>query len=260
MFPVPFMTAAATTPTPTTEPSRAGRLLDLVRKLIDYGKELAATLRHHSATIDLTAATRPFGTRDIALILARITRGLHRANALEARLVRNAARLDAAPRPRATPAAARPAAARAHAGRAAGRCTSRSPAHAGADRGRGPPPPDRCRHRRYLPRPRHHAEPSAVARGADGHDPARRQPRQPGPGPHPPVVSVARPGRRARRIAGTVPASVTRRHRPALTPHRGPSSVPTSKASFATRACQTTRSLRSLSRLTKSRSIRQGSR
>jgi hypothetical protein len=105
------MSAATTAPTPTTEPSRAGRLLDLVRKLIDYGKELAATLRHHSATIDLAAATRPFGTRDIALILARITRGPHLANALEARLVQNAARLDAAPRPRATPAAARPAAA-----------------------------------------------------------------------------------------------------------------------------------------------------
>ena len=94
------MSAAATTPTPTTEPSRAGRLLNLVRKLIDYGKELAAALRHHSATIDLASVTRPFGTRDIALILARITRGLHRANALEARVVRNAASLDAAPRPR----------------------------------------------------------------------------------------------------------------------------------------------------------------
>jgi hypothetical protein len=105
------MTAEATAPTPTTEPNRVGRLLDLVRKLIDYGKELAATLRHHSTTIDLAAATRPFGTRDIALILARITCGLHRANALEARVVRNAASLDAPPRPRAAPTAARPAAA-----------------------------------------------------------------------------------------------------------------------------------------------------
>jgi hypothetical protein len=105
------MSAAATTPTPTTEPSRAGRLLNLVRKLIDYGKELAAALRHHSATIDLAAATRPFGTRDTALILARITCGLYRASALEARVVRNAARLDAPPRPRAAPAAAKPTAA-----------------------------------------------------------------------------------------------------------------------------------------------------
>jgi hypothetical protein len=105
------MTAAATTPTSATEPSRAGRLLHLVRKLIDYGKDLALTLRRHSASIDLAAATRPFGTRDIALIVARITRGLLLADALAARVVRNSARLDAPPRLRAAPAAARPAAA-----------------------------------------------------------------------------------------------------------------------------------------------------
>ena len=98
------MSTATLTPTPTPEPSRVGRLLDLVRRLIDYGKELAATLRQHSATTDLAAATRPFGTRDIGLILACITRGLHRANALEARLIRNAASLDAQPTPRRPPA------------------------------------------------------------------------------------------------------------------------------------------------------------
>jgi hypothetical protein len=105
------MSTAATTPAPTTEPSRAGRLLDLVRRLIEYGKELATTLRQSSVTTDLAAAMRPFGTRDIALILARITCGLHRADALEARLVRGAARLDAEPRPRSVPAAAKPASA-----------------------------------------------------------------------------------------------------------------------------------------------------
>jgi hypothetical protein len=42
---------------------------------------------------------------------ARITRGLHRAGALEARLVRNAARLDAAPGPQRAPAVATPASA-----------------------------------------------------------------------------------------------------------------------------------------------------
>src|SRR6266542_278429 len=107
------MSAAATAPapTPTIEPSRVGRLLGLVRKLIEYGKELATTLRQHSVTTDLAAATRPFGTGDIALILARITRGLHRADALEARLLRNAARLDAEPRPQCAPAATKPVAA-----------------------------------------------------------------------------------------------------------------------------------------------------
>ena len=39
--------AAASPPTtqPDPQPSRAGRLLALVRKLIDYGKELVATIR-----------------------------------------------------------------------------------------------------------------------------------------------------------------------------------------------------------------------
>jgi hypothetical protein len=117
------MSAAATTSAPTTapdpnqagagKPSRVERLLNLIHKLIDYGKELATTLRQQSTTIDLAAITRPFGTRDITLILARITRGLHLANALEARLVEGAASLDAEPgssiprappRPRAAPA------------------------------------------------------------------------------------------------------------------------------------------------------------
>ena len=88
--------AAATAPTRTTEPSRVGRLLDLVRKLIDYGKELAATIRRRAFT-DPSSIICCFGTADVALILARIARGLHRANALEARLIRSADRLDAAP-------------------------------------------------------------------------------------------------------------------------------------------------------------------
>ena len=64
-------------------PSRFAHLLGLVRKLIDYGKELATTLQHRATNVDLAAVTLPFGTRDIALILARITRGLLLADALE---------------------------------------------------------------------------------------------------------------------------------------------------------------------------------
>jgi hypothetical protein len=79
---------------PATE-SRAGRLLALIRKLIDYGRELTATLQRDPAT-----CPRRVGTTDVAVILARIARGLHLARALEERLVRNAARLDASPRPR----------------------------------------------------------------------------------------------------------------------------------------------------------------
>jgi hypothetical protein len=90
--------------TPTSSLSRADRLLCLVRKLIGYGKELAATLRQHSEPTDL-ALIRGFGTIDIARVLARITCGLLRAQALEERVLKNAARLDADPPPR-SPAAA----------------------------------------------------------------------------------------------------------------------------------------------------------
>jgi hypothetical protein len=98
-----FMSAAATSLTPTNRPSRAERLLGLVRKLIDYGRELAATLHQRAAT-DLLSVACNFGTRDLGLILASITRGLLRARALEARLERNAARLDAEPTRRDPPA------------------------------------------------------------------------------------------------------------------------------------------------------------
>ena len=67
-------------------PNPVARLLTLVRKLIDYGKQLAATFQQGPSADDLTATWVGFGTEDIALILARITQGLHRANALEARL------------------------------------------------------------------------------------------------------------------------------------------------------------------------------
>jgi hypothetical protein len=95
--------SAAPTSAEQPKPSRAGRLLDLVRRLIDYGKELAASLHQRAAT-DPRSVVRSFGTCDLALILVRIKRGLLRADALEARLVRNAARLDAGPTPRSAPA------------------------------------------------------------------------------------------------------------------------------------------------------------
>ena len=68
-------------------PSRTGRLFGLVRKLIDYGKDLAHSLQQRAAATTLVTVARNFGTSDIALILARITRGLLLANALEARFV-----------------------------------------------------------------------------------------------------------------------------------------------------------------------------
>ncbi len=48
-------------------------LLDLVRKLIDYGKELATTLNQRTAENPYFAILN-FGTNDFALILARLTR------------------------------------------------------------------------------------------------------------------------------------------------------------------------------------------
>jgi len=66
--------------------TRTAHALGLIRKLIDYGKELAGTLQQRPSAETLFDITRCFGTLSIALILARITRGLRIAAALEARL------------------------------------------------------------------------------------------------------------------------------------------------------------------------------
>jgi hypothetical protein len=88
-------------PDPATDrapaPTRTGRLLGLLRKLVDYGKDLAHTLQQRTAATALFTVALQFGTRDIALILSRITRGLRLASALEARLVSHPVREDAAP-------------------------------------------------------------------------------------------------------------------------------------------------------------------
>jgi hypothetical protein len=92
-------------------PSRAVRLLGLVRKLIGYGKELANTLRQPAPAARLATVTQHFGNIDIALILSLITRGLHRAAALEARLVSRAVRETAEPAATSTPSRRQPRAA-----------------------------------------------------------------------------------------------------------------------------------------------------
>ena len=96
------MSAALQLPTPTTEPdppragadtpSRLGRVLSLVRKLIDYGKQLAVTVQQRAGTPGFAFLARPFGTADLAVILARITCGLRRAAMLEAKLCKRAER------------------------------------------------------------------------------------------------------------------------------------------------------------------------
>ena len=74
-------------------------VLSLLRKLIDYGQELARTVQQRAAAGTLLTIALQFGTRDMALILARITRGLRLANALETRLVSRPVRADADPAP-----------------------------------------------------------------------------------------------------------------------------------------------------------------
>jgi hypothetical protein len=90
-------------------PSRLGRVLSLVRKLIDYGRQLAGTVQQRASAPGFALFARPFGTADLAAILARITNGLRRAAALEARLCQRAARgQDLAPAPIRMPAAYTP--------------------------------------------------------------------------------------------------------------------------------------------------------
>ena len=184
-------------------PSRTGRLLTLVRTLIDYGRHLAAALQQRTSATDLADITRHFGIVDIGEILARITRGLLRAAALEARLVSHPVREPATghpDRPIPSPAARRPTRGRK---RRRGRTTHRPSAHARGHRGRDPPPPGRRRPRRYLSRPRDRAEQPAVAGTLPGHHQLRRQSRRPGQGHRRSARPVADPSARRRASRGT---------------------------------------------------------
>ena len=94
-------------------PAAIGRVLSLVRRLIDYGRQLAVTAQARAASPDFAHFAWPFGTLDLAAILARITGGLRRAAALEAKLSLRAARgQDLTPSPFRLPAAHKPRAAR----------------------------------------------------------------------------------------------------------------------------------------------------
>ena len=94
-----FMSAAAQAPAPTPDPPRVtadmpaaiGRVLSVVRRLIDYGRQLAAKVQQRAAAPGFALFARPFGTADLTVILARIISGLRRAAALETRLCQRAA-------------------------------------------------------------------------------------------------------------------------------------------------------------------------
>jgi hypothetical protein len=92
--------------------SRTGRLLGLVRALIDFGRQLAGTLQQRTPATNVADVTRNFGTIDIGEILARITRGLLRAAAIETRLDSRLARQQAAPAAPSAPSPRQPRAAR----------------------------------------------------------------------------------------------------------------------------------------------------
>ena len=95
------MSASATTSvaSPSPDPDRAGpdvparnafphvgRLLGIVRRLVAYGTKLLNDLQQGVPTPHQVLATLTFGTKDLALIIARVKCGLLRAAGLEARL------------------------------------------------------------------------------------------------------------------------------------------------------------------------------
>jgi hypothetical protein len=88
-------------PSPAPAPTRTGRLLGLIHKLVDYGKEVVQTLQGHftpsSTHTDPATVKRNFGTLNAQLIIMRILRGLRLAAALETRLAAHPLHEEAAP-------------------------------------------------------------------------------------------------------------------------------------------------------------------
>jgi hypothetical protein len=75
-------------PQPCPQPSAAS--LGVVRKLIDYGKQLASTVQQRATAPGFARFAARFGTADVAAILTCITNGLLHAAALEAKLCQRA--------------------------------------------------------------------------------------------------------------------------------------------------------------------------
>jgi hypothetical protein len=73
-------------------PSRIAALLHTVRILLGYGRHLAETAPHRSASTDFNAVASCFGTGRLYAILAHMQRGILRATALERVLLERAAR------------------------------------------------------------------------------------------------------------------------------------------------------------------------
>src|SRR6185312_11970598 len=87
---------------PADAPARTARLRHLLNKLITRSKLLVQDLSRRPSAMLIFSVAVCFGTRDIALIIARLTRGLQLAAALNATLPSD-------PQPARRPRPARPA-------------------------------------------------------------------------------------------------------------------------------------------------------
>lgn len=93
----PLTTGNASTSDPQQDrsgdavPKNIAQLLYVVRILLEYGRHLAATLESRAARPGFSLIARPFGTANLPVILAHLTRGIMRAIALESMLLKRAA-------------------------------------------------------------------------------------------------------------------------------------------------------------------------
>jgi hypothetical protein len=88
----PARTTPARTAPARTIPARIAALLHTVRILLGYGRHLAESATHRSASTDFNAVAACFGTGRLGAIIAHLERGILRATALERVLLARAAR------------------------------------------------------------------------------------------------------------------------------------------------------------------------
>ena len=93
----PLTTGQAAKPDPQQDrsghavPKNIAQLLYVVRILLEYGRHLAATLESRATRPGFSLIARPFGTANVPVILAHLTRGIMRAIALQSLLLKRAA-------------------------------------------------------------------------------------------------------------------------------------------------------------------------
>jgi len=89
MPPAPQPAAPNAAPAQQGQGSRPrGHLLGLVRRILDYGRDLVAALQQQNAPTPSPRVAWAFGTIDLSVIIARLLLGLRIAEALETRLIR----------------------------------------------------------------------------------------------------------------------------------------------------------------------------